>query len=179
MKRLLKQLGRVWRRPSLLAVVMVTMVAAVVMTAICLFGPKGLACLAVAPLLMTLSFYTELPKFSFKQNVADALDGKEGYGLELIYNNGSPNVQLHNAGIYIGNMFERLEGSQAVNVNLRGPIRKGIANAAMVAPCYVKWTAGQLVAGTSGALSCGIAIFPQNIAVGDQVSFIQTDCVMP
>lgn len=124
-----------------------------------------------------LSIYTELPSYSFQQNVADALVGKEGYPLELVQ--GTLNVQLYNAGIPIGNMFERLEGSQAVRAHLRGPIRKGIAQAAINAPAYVKWVNGGLAPAASGDKACGIAIYPFAAAAGDQVSFIQTDCIMP
>lgn len=124
-----------------------------------------------------LSFYTEFPKYSFKENVTDALVGKENYPVEIVA--GTLNIQLLNAGIVIGSLFERLEGSQAFSVALRGPIRKGIANGNIAAPAYVKWGVGGLVAANSGDKAHGIAIFPYNPIAGDMVSFIQVDCVMP
>jgi hypothetical protein len=124
-----------------------------------------------------LSFYTDLPVYSFQENVADALVGKENYPVELVA--GTLNIQLLNAGIHIGNMFERLEGSQAVKTILRGPIRKAISSGAIVTPAYVKMTANGLAAAVSGEKCCGIAIFPANVAQNDIASYIQTDCVMP
>jgi hypothetical protein len=126
---------------------------------------------------MSLSIYTDIPQFSFPQNVADALVGKEGYPVELVA--GTLNVQLFNAGIYIGDMFERLEGSQAVGVNLRGPIKKAIAGGALNSPAYVKMTAGGLVAANSADKAHGIVIFPFVCAQNDIVSYIKFDCVMP
>ncbi len=124
-----------------------------------------------------LSFYTDLPVFSFKENVTDALVGKEFYPVEIVQ--GTLNIQLLNAGIYIGETFEKLEGSQAFRVNLRGPIRKCISGGVLAAPCYVKMSANGLVAANSGDKACGIAIFPYNAVQNDIVSFIQFDCVMP
>jgi hypothetical protein len=157
-----------------LAIGLVTLIIAAVH-----FGRPGLAlgCLAVLPLLGTLSFYTDWPMYSFPENVTDALVGKEGYPVEIVQ--GSLNIQLYNAGIPIGVMFERLEGSQAVKVHLRGPIRKAITTAALQCPCYVKYAANGLAAGGSGDKCCGIAIYPYNPAINDIVSFIQTDCIMP
>jgi hypothetical protein len=166
-----------WTAAALLAV----FTGAVVMTLVIAlhFGRPGLAlgCLAVLPMLGMLSFYTDLPTYSFAENVTDALVGKEGYPVEIVP--GTLNIQLNNTGIPIGVMFERLEGSQAVKVHLRGCIRKAVSAAALNAPCYVAWSANGLVAGTSGAKCAGIAIYPYNPAVGDIVSFIMTDCIMP
>lgn len=124
-----------------------------------------------------LSFYTEFPKYSFKENVADALVGKENYPVELVQ--GTLNIQLLNAGIFIGTLFERLEGSQSFSVALRGPIRKAISSGAINAPAYVKMTANGLAAANSGDKACGVAIFPYVAAQNDIVSYIQFDCVMP
>jgi hypothetical protein len=137
----------------------------------------ALLCLGALPLLALMGPYTDVPQYSFKQNVTDALVGKEGQPLELVA--GTLNVQLYNAGIPIGVMFERLEGSQAVKVNLRGPIRKAVATGAINSPAYVKWAAGGIAAGGSGDKCCGVAIYPYVCAAGDLVSFIETDCIMP
>lgn len=124
-----------------------------------------------------LSIYTDLPQYSFQENVTDALVGKEGYPVEIV--TGTLNIQALNAGIYIGDLFERLEGSQAFRVNLRGPIRKAVSSGALNTPCYVTMTANGLAAAASGNKCAGIAIFPYVCAQGDQVSYIKTDCVMP
>ena len=124
-----------------------------------------------------LSLFTDLPQFSFKQNAANALVGLENTPVELVA--GTLNIQVLNAGIYIGTAYERLEGSQAFRVNLRGPIRKAISSGALVCPCYVTMTSTGLAAAASGNKCCGIAIYPFNPAQNDIVSYIQTDCVMP
>lgn len=132
---------------------------------------------AVAAAGMAMSFYTDLPAMSFSENVDGALTGKEGYPVELVQ--GSLKIQAFNAGIYIGTLFERLEGSSAWKVQLRGRIVKAVAGGAINAPAYVKQSATGLVAANSGDKCVGIAIYPYVIAQGDQVSFIQSDCVMP
>lgn len=124
-----------------------------------------------------LSIFTELPQFSFQQNVADALVGDENTPVELVQ--GTLKIQALNAGIFIGTTYERLEGSQSFRVNLRGPIRKCISSGAINAPAYVKMTANGLAAANSGDKACGIAIYPYVAAQNDIVSYIQTDCVMP
>ena len=130
---------------------------------------------------MSKAFYTEWPKEAFKENVAGALVGKENYPVEIaaVDSNNRPTIQLFNAGIYIGTIHERLEGSSAYLVHTRGPIRKCLAGGAINAPAYVKQTANGLVAANSGDKICGIAIAPGVIAQGDIVSFIQFDTVMP
>jgi hypothetical protein len=155
-------------------------VPAAVLLLFCINVHVGLAALGMLACLgsvMTLSIYTDLPTYSFQENVADALVGKEGYPVELLP--GTLKIQLLNAGIYIGDLFERLEGSQAFGVNLRGPIKKALAGGALNAPAYVKMTANGLVAAGSGDKAHGIVIFPFVCAQGDQVSYIKFDCVMP
>lgn len=127
---------------------------------------------------MSKSFYTEWPKHSFVENVPAALVGKENYPVELV-DADTQKIQLLNAGIHIGTISERLEGSSAYLVHTRGPIRKCIAQSAINAPAYVKMVNGGLAPANSGDKCHGIAISPKTIAVGDIVSFIQTDCVMP
>lgn len=127
---------------------------------------------------MSKQFYTEFPKESFVENVAAALVGKEGFPVELV-DADTQKIQILNAGIYIGVIFERLEGSGSYLVHTRGPIRKAIASGAINAPAYVKMTATGLAAAGSGDKCCGIAISPKTIAQNDIVSFIATDCVMP
>ena len=167
-------------RRQLSAAWMVLMVAlAVIITmGLVAHGHSRAAVLGLVPLacLCYLSIYTDLPMYSFPQNVKDALVGKEGYPLEIV--SGTLNVQLNSSGIPIGVMFERLEGSQTVKVHLRGPIRKGIAGGAISAPSYVAFGSTGLTAVTAGSgnKANGIAIFPYTAATGDIVSFIQTDC---
>jgi len=120
---------------------------------------------------------TETPVFSFKQNVADALVGLEDTPVELAA--GTLNIQALAAGILIGTLRERLEGSQSFGVNLRGPIRGCIAGGAINAPAYVKMGATGLVAANSADKICGIAIYPFAAALNDKVSYIQFDAVMP
>jgi hypothetical protein len=127
---------------------------------------------------MPLAFYTELPQFSFEANVPANLVGKEGWPVEMV-SAATQKIQLLNAGIYLGTLHERLEGDVAWRVNLRGPIRKGVANGAINAPAYVKQAASGLVAANSADKAHGIAISPAVIAAGDIISYIQFDCVMP
>ncbi len=124
-----------------------------------------------------LSLFTDQSHFSFKQNVKDALVGLENTPVELVA--GTLNIQAYNAGIFIGTAYERLEGSQAFKVILRGPIRKCIAASAINAPAYVKISSAGLVAANSGDKCVGIAIYPYVAAQNDIVSYIQTDVVMP
>jgi hypothetical protein len=127
---------------------------------------------------MSKQFYTEFPKHSFTENVAAALVGKEGYPVELV-DADTQKIQILNAGIYLGVIFERLEGSGSYLVHTRGPIRKAIAGYAINAPAYVKMTATGLQAAAQNDKACGVAISPKAIAVGDIVSYIAFDCVMP
>ena len=131
---------------------------------------------------MSKAFYTETPKESFVVNVAAALVGKENYPVEIAAvaaSTNKPTIQLLNAGIFIGTIRERLEGSSSYLVDLRGPIKKGIANGVINAPAYIKFANGGMVAANSADKAHGIAIAPGVIAAGDIVSYIQTDCVMP
>lgn len=127
---------------------------------------------------MSKAIYTEFPKHSFTENVAAALVGKEGFPVELV-DADTQKIQILAAGIYIGVIFERLEGSSSYMVHTRGPIRKAIASGAINAPAYVKMTATGLAAANSADKICGIAISPKAIAQNDIVSFIQFDGVMP
>lgn len=127
---------------------------------------------------MSKQFYTEFPKHSFVENVAAALVGKEGYPVELV-DADTQKIQILASGIYLGVIFERLEGSSSYLVHTRGPIRKAIAGGAISAPAYVKMGATGLVAASSSDKCCGVAISPKTIATNDIVSFIQFDCVMP
>src|SRR5580658_2436921 len=86
--------------------------------------------------------YTVLPFASFPEVAFGALVGKEGYPVEIAANQltgptSMPAIQILNAGIYIGDLFEHLEGSTAWKVQLRGYICKGIAAVAITAPSYV------------------------------------------
>lgn len=127
---------------------------------------------------MSKSFITEYPKYSFKEAVAAALVGKEGLPVEIA-DADAQTIQILNAGIYVGVIYERLEGSSAYLVHTRGPIRKAIAASAINAPAYVKMTATGLAAANSADKCVGIAISPKTIAANDVVSFVQTDCIMP
>ena len=118
-----------------------------------------------------------MPQVACTQTVKDALVGLDNTPVELV--TGTLNIQALNAGIYIGTAYERLEGSQAFRVNMRGPIRKSISSGALVCPCYVTMTSTGLAAAASGNKCCGIAIYPFTPAQNDIVSYIQTDCVMP
>ena len=127
---------------------------------------------------MSKQFYTEYPKQSFKQAVSNALVGLEGMPVEIA-DADAQTIQALSSGIYIGVLFERLEGSQSFLVHTRGPIRKGIAASAINAPAYVKMGTTGLAAASSTEKCCGIAISPKTIAAGDVVSFIACDCIMP
>lgn len=121
--------------------------------------------------------YTTLPFASFPENVFGALVGKEGYPVELVA--GTLNIQLNNAGIYIGTLFEHLEGSTAWKVQLRGYIAKGYAAEGINAPGFVLAGNGGFtqVATGAGTKAHGIAIFPYVINAGDYFAYISTDCI--
>lgn len=123
--------------------------------------------------------YTNLPFASFPENVYGALVGYEGYPVCLVA--GTLNIQLYTGGngIYIGDLFEHLEGSTAWKVQLRGYIAKGIAAGAIAAPSFVLAGNGGLtsVATGAGTKAHGIAIYPYNANVGDFVAYIKTDCI--
>lgn len=127
---------------------------------------------------MSKQYITEFPKDSFPANVAADLVGKEGYPVELV-DADTRKIQILASGIYIGVLFERLEGSSAWLVHTRGPVRKAVAASGINAPAYVKMTSTGLAAASSADKAHGIAIGPKTIAAGDMVSFIQFDCVMP
>ncbi|HEY5041305.1 MAG TPA: hypothetical protein VIK53_04825 [Verrucomicrobiae bacterium] len=127
---------------------------------------------------MSKQFITEFPKESFTETTALLLVGKEGYPVEIV-DADLATIQILNSGIYIGVVYERLEGSGAYLIHTRGPIRKAIAGYAISAPAYVKMTATGLEAASSADKACGIAIAPKTIAAGDIVSFMAFDCIMP
>ena len=127
-----------------------------------------------------LAFYSDLPQFSFKENVADALVGYEFYPVELAA--GTLNIQAYSSGIPIGVLHERLEGSQAFRVNLRGRILKCISASAIAVgslPAYVKMASGGLTTASSSDKCCGIIIGDKAVAVNDIASYIAVDCIMP
>jgi hypothetical protein len=129
-----------------------------------------------------LSTITEFPKDSFQAAVPANLIGKEGFPVEIVaIGQSATTIQLLNAGIYVGVLFERLEGSGAWLVHTRGPIRKAVAAQAMnVAngPIYVKMTAAGLVPAVSGDKVCGL-LMSTAAAANSIVSFTQFDTVMP
>jgi len=131
-----------------------------------------------------LNTITEFPKDSFSENVSGALVGKEGWPVEIVsIGSSKTTVQILASGIYIGVIFERLEGSGAYLVHTRGPIRKSVAAGALAlgaggTPIYVKQSATGLVAANSGDKSCGLLMSPAS-AAGSIVMFMAFDCIMP
>jgi len=135
-----------------------------------------------------LQAITEFPKDSFQEASSGALVGKEGYPVEILSCatalGAKTTIQILNAGIYIGVIFERLEGSGAYLVHTRGPIRKSIAAQALAlgnggtTPIYVKQSATGLVPANSGDKVCGLLLYPAS-AAGSIVPFMQFDAIMP
>ncbi len=123
--------------------------------------------------------YVDTAYRQFESNVADALVGKEGYVVEIVAGN---KIQLYNAGIPIGVLFQRLEGSQAWSVRLfgKGGTLRAIAGGAINSPAYIKPAAGgKMVAGGSGDKCQGVAIQPAVCADGDFIEVIDNPQVMP
>ena len=132
---------------------------------------------------MSLRYFTEFPKESFQAAVPANLVGKEGWPVEILnLGQSAITIQILNAGIYIGVLRERLEGSVSWLVDTRGPIRKGVAAQAMPLanglPIYVKQSATGLVPANSGDKVCGLLLTPAS-AAGSICSFMQFDAVMP
>ena len=125
---------------------------------------------------MPQSFYVDLPRHSFEADVPANLVGKEFWPVELKANG---KIQLLASGICIGYLRERLEGSNAWQVCMRGPIVKTIAGGAITTPAVVKNSANGVVAASSADKSHGIAIFPPVCAQNDIISMIMVDHVMP
>jgi hypothetical protein len=130
-----------------------------------------------------LTSITEFPKDSFTENVAAALVGKEGWPVEIVSIGATKTtIQILAAGIYIGVIYERLEGSGAYLCHTRGPIRKSVAAQAMnvtnLPPIYVKQSATGLVPANSGDKSCGLLMSSASGA-GSMVNFMAFDCIMP
>ena len=131
---------------------------------------------------MALRSYTEFPKESFVAAVPANLVGKNGYPVEILSIGQPTTIQILNAGIYIGVLFENLEGSAAWLVHTRGPIRKGVAAQAMNvtggAPIYVKQSAAGLVPANSGDKACGL-LMDSASGAGSLVPFMAFDAIMP
>ena len=123
--------------------------------------------------------YVDTQYRSFEENVAGALVGKEGYGVEIVAGN---KIQLYNAGIPIGVLLQRLEGSNAWNVRLlgKGGTLRAVAGGAINSPAYVKFAAGGLMVAANSADKChGIAIQPAVAAQTDIIEVIDNPQVMP
>ena len=130
-----------------------------------------------------LRTYTEFPKESFTAAVPANLVGKNGYPVEILaIGSSTTTIQILNAGIYIGVLFENLEGSNAWLVHTRGPIRKGVAAQAMNvtggAPIYVKQSGTGLVPANSGDKACGL-LMDSASGAGSLVPFMAFDAIMP
>lgn len=128
---------------------------------------------------MAKQTYVDTAYRSFEENVAGALVGKEGYVVEITAGN---KIQLYNAGIPIGVLLQRLEGSNAWAVRLfgKGGTCRAIAGGAINTPAYVKAAAGgQMVAANSADKCHGIAISPAVAAQNDVIEIIDNPQVMP
>jgi hypothetical protein len=117
---------------------------------------------------------------SFEANVPDDLVGKEGYVVEVVA--GSTKIQIYQAGIPIGVLQERLEGSAAWNVRMfgKGGTLRGVSGGAINAPAYVKPAAGgTMTAAGSADKCCGVALLPLVAAAGDVIEVIDNPQIMP
>lgn len=129
---------------------------------------------------MAKQTYVDRQYRSFQEDVADALVGKEGYVVEQVA--GKSTIQLYNAGIPIGVLMNRLEGSQSFNVRLigGGGTLRASAGGAINAPAYVKAAAGgQVVAANSGDKCIGIMLSPLVAAQNDVIEIADDRCIMP
>ena len=129
---------------------------------------------------MAKQTYVDTPYRSFEANVAADLVGKEGYVVEIVA--GSNKIQLYQAGIPIGVLQQRLEGSSAWNVRMfgKGGTLRAVAGGAINAPAYVKAAAGgQMVAAAQNDKCHGVAISPLVCAQNDIIEVIDNPQVMP
>jgi hypothetical protein len=123
--------------------------------------------------------YVDTAYRSFDSDVADALVGKEGLVVEITAGN---KIQLYNAGIPIGVLFQRLEGSQSWSVRLfgKGGTLRAVAGGAINSPAYVKVAAGGKMVAAASADKCqGVAIQPAVCALNDVIEVLDNPQVMP
>ena len=128
---------------------------------------------------MARQTYVDGPYREFQENVDQALVGKEGYVVEIIAGN---KIQLYAAGIPIGVIMQRLEGSNAYSVRLfgKGGTLRAIAGGALNSPAYVKAAnGGKMVAANSGDKCHGVCISPAVAAANDVIEVIDNPQVMP
>lgn len=128
---------------------------------------------------MAKTTYVDTAYRTFEADVADALVGKEGLVVEITAGN---KIQLYAAGIPIGVLQQRLEGSQAWNVRMfgKGGTLRAVAGGAINAPAYVKAAAGGKMVAAASADKChGVAIQPAVIALNDVIEVIDNPQVMP
>lgn len=100
---------------------------------------------------------------TFTEETPGELTGKEGWVVELTANG---TVQLAQAALGIGVMFQKLQGSNDVVVRLVAPTAKAVQGGAIVIGTRVKYAAGGKIVtgGGAGDRNIGIKISP----VGNQ-----------
>lgn len=105
---------------------------------------------------------------TFTEDVAGALNGKEGYLVELT---ATGTIQLFNAGIPIGWYQGKLQGSNDCKVCMFGPTTLAVQNGAIVVGTRAKGAAGgKLTALGAAGRSVGVKIRPaSNGADGDTI----------
>jgi phage I-like protein len=96
---------------------------------------------------------------TFTEETPGELTGKEGWAVELTANG---TVQLAQAALAIGFMFQKLQGSNDVVVRLVAPTAKAVQGGAVVIGTRVKYAAGGKVVtgGGAGDRNIGIKISP-------------------
>ena len=129
--------------------------------------------LAGMPAMGALAWHTPHPfEYSFKSVVSNALVGYEGCPvMGVAQTDGSVQIQLWDGSSRVlGILKERLEGSQAWRVSMRGPVVKVRATAAITALAFVNWgssvAGGQAPAATYGVASVSSTGTSTNYAVG-------------
>lgn len=129
---------------------------------------------------MAKQTYVDTAYRSFTAEVPADLVGKEGYVVEVVA--GKATIQLYQAGIPIGVLQQRLEGSNAWNVHMfgKGGTCRAIAGGAINAPAYVKAAAGGKMVAAASADKCqGVALSPLVAAANDVIELIDNPQVMP
>lgn len=129
---------------------------------------------------MAKQTYVDTAYRSFEADVPANLVGMEGYVVEIVA--GKSTIQLYQAGIPIGVLLQRLEGSNAWNVHLfgKGGTCRAVAGGAINAPAFVKAAAGGKMVAAASADKCqGIAILPLIAAANDVIEVIDNPQVMP
>lgn len=110
---------------------------------------------------------------TFTEETPGELTGKEGYAVELTANG---TVQLAQAALAIGFVYQKLQGANDVTIRLLAPTAKVVQGGAIAIGARVKYAAGGKVVTGAGAgdRNIGIKISPTGAQADTNVCEIMT-----